>query len=897
MKPSIQKSLLATAVVCALSAESALAQLEEVIVTAERREANLQETPISIQVLSSEEIQSRGIKSAMDLVDQVAGVQGYAPPGTTNDVGLNIRGIGDGSPNLSVDPGTARYIDGIYIGKVVGSGMDITDLERIEILKGPQGTLYGRNTIAGAINFVSKAPSDELGVDLRATAGNYNQRDLSGRIDVPLTDNLRVAASYYQRDRDAFWDNTNPFQDGFNSTDRSGYRMALQWDVTDRLTIDYIYTNDDVSDERDNHSVVSGLNPTYAAVAGYAGAGGDLTSVPIESDSRLQTVGGIASFVQAFVLPNLPAPQVGQYLQWSADYATWGQGVLDGVSSNPETGSSDFDSYNSQETEAHTFKVQFELTDNIDIKYMFGHRDVTAFTSQDLDGMDNSVSSGVMHDLILQTVGGAFLTGVVPSEIQLAPGFVVPITDYIMENINLGLLMVDTINEFGSAPVFSTYALNEYEQDSHELQIVGTTGNFDWAGGFFYWEDEGSFRNVQNATFPLANGSQARSFDNGGDAWSVFGETTWRPGDGKLALTAGLRYTEETKDMTWLWRDAALGGVGGYVGAAINEAAVLATQGVVIDIPRDLTSGYVWSLDEIDTIPETAGVYGQSESQKFDNTSGRLVAQYTFSDNFNVYASYTTGYRSGGFNGGSYNTITMMGDAFDEETIESVEVGFKSVLADGRFRFNASLYSYDYDDVQISTVKSDANGLSTEIDNAAKLSREGLEIEAAWLITDRLQLTGNYSYIDGSYDAFPPYLGLTITPTEGLAPENSAYLALDWDVLRRGKHVVSFNLSGNYQDATQSIGASTSLYTAAGQPQIPVNYQQPVNQSRTLVNTRLTWAYEASGGTEVKVSAWGQNITDEDYRTFGYNLGADLGLPVHQWGNPATYGVDISVSM
>ena len=99
-----------------------------------------------------------------------------------------------------------------------------------------------------------------------------------------------------------------------------------------------------------------------------------------------------------------------------------------------------------------------------------GHRDVTSFTSQDLDGMDNSVNSGVMHDLILQTVGGAFLTGVVPSEIQLAPGFVVPITDYIMENINLGLLMVDTINEFGSAPVFSTYALNEYEQDSHERQ-------------------------------------------------------------------------------------------------------------------------------------------------------------------------------------------------------------------------------------------------------------------------------------------------------------------------------------------------------------------------------------------------------------------------------------------
>ena len=897
MKPSIRKSLVATAVLSALSAESAMAQLEEVIVTAERREANLQETPISIEVLSAEEIQSRGIKNAMDLFEQVAGIQGYAPPGTTSDVGLNIRGIGDGSPNLSVDPGAARYIDGIYVGKVVGSGMDITDLQRIEILKGPQGTLYGRNTIAGAVNFVSKDPGDELGFDLRATAGNYNQRDLSARIDVPLGDRLSMAASYYQRDRDAFWDNTNPFQDGLNSTDRNGYRIALQWDVTDRLTLDYIYTNDKVSDELDNHSVVSGLNPTYAAVAGYAAAGGDLTSVPIQSDARIQTVQGIAGFVEQFVLPFLPAPQVGQYLQWSADYANWGQGILEGAQRNPETGSTDIPSFNSQNTEAHTFKASFELTDNIDVKYLYGHRDVYAYTSQDLDGMDNSVNSGVMHDLVLQTVGGSFLTGVVPAQIDLGGGFVVPINDYIFENINLGLLMVDTINQFGGAPVFSTYALNEYKQDSHELQIVGTSGNLDWAAGFFYWEDEGSFRNVQNATFPLANGSQARSFDNGGDAWSVFGEATWRPGDGKFALTAGLRYTEENKDMTWLWRDAALGGVGGYVSAAITEAVVLATQGVTIDIPRDLASGYVWSLDELESIPETAGVYGQSESQKFDNTSGRVVVQYNFTDNINAYASYTTGYRSGGFNGGSYDRITGMGDAFDEETIESMEIGFKSVLFDGRFRLNAALYDYEYDDVQVSTVKSDANGLSTEIDNAAQLSREGIEIEAAWLITDRLQLTGNYSYIDGSYDSFPPYLGLTITPTDGLAPENAAYLALDWDLLRRGNHVLSFNLSGNYQDATESIGASTSLYAAAGAPSIPVNFQQPINQSRTLVNTRLTWTYTGNSGTQFMVSAWGRNITDEEYRTFGYNLGADLGLPVHQWGNPATYGVDISVSM
>jgi len=896
MKPFTQKKLLGAAILTALAAESAVAQLEEVIVTAERREARLLDTPISIQVLGADDIQKLGIKSVSDLVDQVAGVQGYAPPGTTSDFGLNIRGIGDGSPNLATDPGAARYIDGIYIGKVVGSGMDITDLARIEILKGPQGTLYGRNSIAGAINFVSKAPSSELGFDLRATGGNYNQRALSGRVDVPLSDSLRLAASYYQRDRDAFWDNTNPFQEGLNSTDRNGYRVALQWDATERLSFDYIYTKDKVSGELDNHSVVSGLNPTYAAAAGAVAAGADRLNFPIQSNSRAQTVGYLGSLVEQFVLPAVPAPQVAQYVQWTKDYVAWSAGVLSGAQNNPETGSTDIASFNSQDTEAHTFKARFELTDNIEMRYLYGRREVSAYTSQDLDGMDNSVSSGIIHDLHLTYIGAAFLGQLIPESVP-AFGLTVPITDYQSENILLGLAYVDAFNQFGGAPVFSTVALNTYEQDSHELQVVGSSETLDWAMGFFYWEDQGSFSNVQNATYGIANGSTARSFDNGGDAWSVFGEATWRPGNGKLALTAGVRYTDETKDTTWLWRDAAVGGLEAYYTAAVTEAATLLFTGQEISIPRDLTAGYVWSLDEINTIPETAGVYGQSETQSFDNTSGRLVAQYNFTDNLNAYASYTTGYRSGGFNGGAFNVATGRGDAFDEETLESMEVGFKSALLDGKVRLNLAYYSYEYDDVQVSSVKSDGGAISTEIDNAAKLSRDGFELEAAWLVTDRLRLSGNYSYLDGGYDSFPPFYDLTITPSNGLAPESAAFVALDWDLIQSGKHTVSFNLSGNYQDETVSIGSSTSVYSETGFPSIPVNFQQPVNQSRTLVNTRLTWSYEGSGGVSVSVSAWGKNITDEDYRTFGYNLGAALGLPVHQWGDPATYGVDVSLSL
>ena len=200
MKPSSNRTLLAAAVVTILSAETAFAQLEEVIVTAERREANLQDTPISLEALTEQQIRDRGITNNLDLITEVTGVQGYGSPQGTSSTAFVIRGIGDGAPNISLDPASARYIDGVYISKNQGSSIDVVDLARIEVLKGPQGTLFGRNSTSGAINYISKAPGEEFGVELRATAGNYGQANSSVRVDLPLTDSLRTSVSYFQRE-------------------------------------------------------------------------------------------------------------------------------------------------------------------------------------------------------------------------------------------------------------------------------------------------------------------------------------------------------------------------------------------------------------------------------------------------------------------------------------------------------------------------------------------------------------------------------------------------------------------------------------------------------------------------------------------------------------------------
>ena len=878
MKPSSPKTLLATAVMAVMTAETAFAQLEEVVVTAERREASLQDTPISIEALTEKDIQDRGIYSNLDMINEVVGVNGYGSPQGTSSTAFVIRGIGDGAPNISLDPAAGRYIDGVYLGKNQGSSPDVVDLARIEVLKGPQGTLSGRNSTSGTINYISKAPSEEFDMTLRAGAGNYSRREYAMRIDIPLSDSFRTAISYNNRDRDAFYQNTNPSLEGFNGVDRDGYRVAFAWDMTDRLSVDYSFANSKVNNEQDNHSIVSGFNPSYPAVAGYLAAGGDPTSVPIDSSSRIATVqaiaGGVAQSVQFGLLPNLP--QIQQFIGWADDYVAWANGILANSEQHPYSGSSDVNSFASVDNEAHTLTLNYEWSDTVNVKYIYGERTMNDRSQSDLDGIDNSVSSGVRSDLTLQTIGGALFGQVVPDL-----GF----NDAAGANFQLAIDMVDAINANNGDGIFWTDLENSYEQESHELQIIGSSESLDWAVGAYHWEDYGESRNVQNATYTLS-ASNSTGFDVGGDAMSVFGEATWRMDD-QWSFTAGLRYTDETKYMTYRWRSFPAGGLASYIGATFVGAANANILG----------AGYVGTVDNLMSIPETEGIYGNYNEQSFSNVSGRLVAQYAMSDDTNLYASYTTGYRAGGFNGGNFDRATMSGDEYFEETIGSMEFGVKSTLMDGRMRVNAAVFSYDYDDVQVSVIKSDDGGVSTDVVNAASFGTEGLELDLAFLVTDTMTVRTQYAYTDREYDDFPSYQGLAIQPTQGLTPENAYNVVMDWNMLNFGSSSIDLQVSANYQDETVSITSSTTSYTAAGQPAIPATMQQPSNQERTLVNARLSWSSELEGGQRLNVTAWGRNITDEQYRTFGFNFGAALGFPVHQWGNPATYGIDFSLDL
>lgn len=896
------KMFLKTAIVSSLLMANAsmAAVLEEVVVTAEKRESNIQDTPISMEALTETAIERKGITDVASLLNSVPGMHGYEAPSARGNFSVNLRGIGSGNPNSpSTDPANAIYIDGVYLGKGAGNGVDAMDLERIEVLRGPQGTLYGRNSTGGAINFITKKPGEELGYKVKLSTGNYGMKAMSGRIDVPLSENLGFALSAYSRERDHLYGNTNPDLPGYENINREGYRLALRFTPGDNVSVDYAYSHDELNENAQMMDVV-GLNPRDPGVGGAIAANPAYAlNVPINSAERAATVNALANGVRqlqgayqfdpttyaayaAFMMP-----QVNTFLGWADAYSAWSASELASRDSRPSMGSGDSESRSMNKVDSHSLTLTWDV-DNITFKSITGMRKVDNTNQGDLDGINNSV---VVGDLPLLTIGGLLFNQVVPDNIPAGP------VNYGVsgaEEFGLALNMIAAIEARGAAPIYQNYAHIDHDQFSQEFQMIGTSDTLDYVLGMYFYDDDTEFRNHRIASFPLAT-SDTSSYDLNSEAFSVFGQATWRADEtSPLSVTAGLRYTEETKGITYLWKGFNSNFINMYYGAKFTGNAASYSVG----------NNYV-SNEAAENLPERAGIYGREFEQDFNNLSGKLTVQYDLSEDANVYATYSTGYRSGGFNGDFFDTANDTADAFSEEEIENFELGLKSTFWDGRAQFNAALFSYDYTNLQVSTVLAQGNTVTSAIGNAGSTSREGAELSLLVSPVDSLLVSLAYTTIDGTFDSYPDIvangnvLEMTGLTKRGLTPDEQINLGVNWNIMNSGNSSLDWSIDASYQGETYPLVASTGVYDTDGvpsSPDTPVSFEQLPNQSRTLVNTRLSWSKETEGGAEVTLAVWGKNITNEEYRTFGFNYGPALGLTLANYGEPKTYGIDLSIS-
>lgn len=217
--------------------------IDEIIVTAQKREENLQDTPISIVALGSDALEQKGVNSLNDLFTGAIPSLRISPfLGRASAVSIGMRGLVPvDATQVTRDPTVGIYVDSVYVGRVSGLGMELSDVERIEVLRGPQGTLFGRNTIGGAVSVVTKRPTGEFGLDVKAGIGNYDSRTIATHVNLPSVAGIAIKLDGLYSDRGGLVRNPDPAFRDYSAIRKYGFKGTALWEPADNLSILYSY--------------------------------------------------------------------------------------------------------------------------------------------------------------------------------------------------------------------------------------------------------------------------------------------------------------------------------------------------------------------------------------------------------------------------------------------------------------------------------------------------------------------------------------------------------------------------------------------------------------------------------------------------------------------------------
>ncbi len=472
--------------------------INDIVVTATRQATNLQDTPLAITAVTSDALEERSITSVSDLTSVVPNAQfrrsqGVYGPG----VSASIRGVGQADTGLAVEPAVAFYLDDVYYPLLLGSNFDLLEIDRIEVLRGPQGTLFGRNSLAGAVNVVSKQPSTaEVSGHFQVTAGGYDRREIRAGVNLPLGDSVAVMLSGLSKKRTGYQKvldftcemhrqgtpalagslpYSNPeIRNGDNCTighrggeDVQAYRAAMLFEPLSNLRI--TLAADYIKDESENTAdsivdiVPASVSANAKALANYFGVAYDGRFV---TGNPYTTYGNYNDPVAA-----------GTIIPGSTYYNGF---KINGV---PVRGGVSFDPHFNVENWGVSGKISWDIADNINLLTVVSHREVDSLQTYDDDGSP--------------------------------------------------LNLVSRSNR------------NTESYWTAEARLSGHSELIDWVGGVFYFTAEGR----QTGVFLSASGGLSRFFDHSFDPTSkaVFGNATVRPFGEKLAITGGLRYSDDKK--------------------------------------------------------------------------------------------------------------------------------------------------------------------------------------------------------------------------------------------------------------------------------------------------------------------------------------------------------------
>ena len=794
---------------------TAMAQLEEVVVTARARAESLQDVPSTVTAFTASQISDMGIQRAEDFISQTPGVS-FVNTVETGDSSVSIRGM---TGARDAETNFALIIDGILYINTYAFNREYADLEQIEILKGPQGALYGRSAAAGAIIMSTKRPSDEFEAEVRAGFAEDSTYTGLATVSGPLGEKVAGRLTVDYRSTDGFY---------YNS-----------------------FLEDQAVDDAENYSVQARLvfDP----------------SEDLSIDTKLRygkSEAAAITFNAAFELPPF------------VPFGTPGsESFYQDVNTHEFIFAGNVRPVNEQDV--------FELSVKADYDMEWATLSAWAFYSDTEDTFIADGTSGAFGFYNSTDACLNSLTALTPSYTPNVPGGLVamPAPTFIF-GTQLG---VNAILPPYSPSTCDGYQYQERFQEDMSFQVSLTSNadqRLRWQAGVYYLDIERyqavSQLRDDGTNWPNPAGNATRSIYNEftdamvNDTFdtqtiAMFGSISYDVTEA-LELSLALRYDSEKREVSNGVPSPAEGALSTYIDYCGGQCTL---NGQPLN-GSPLNPGFVNFSDF--TVSERI----PGNTKTFDQLQPKISLTWDATDDTTVYGSWGVGFKAGGFNNLGANDIVNFflvqnggalvapPDVIRKETSSSFELGFRSALLDGNLQINGAVFQTDVDDMQFFEFFVGPFGLLRTAENIDEVSLSGFELSAAWAVTDNLRIDAGYSKVDGEIDVnnLRPYTAGNEVPNN---PEFTANAAIQY-TLPLGKIELFGRLEYSYKGDTwyHTVQDDVVPATLFGGP--PANYGQTNGQGGTMVNGYgLTNLRLGVRGDNWSITAFARNLTDEEF--------------------------------
>lgn len=670
------------------------AVLEEIIVTARKREESAQEVPVAITALTAEMTKST-IRDLADLNGYAPNVQIAESSGRHNGANIIIRGISAvRTDDNSFDAPIGVMIDGIYLGTTAGQVLENFDIERVEVLRGPQGTLFGKNTVGGVVHAIRSRPTGELGARMKLATGKHDQKELRAVVNTPLIDDKLAAKIFFTTiQNDGFMRNTF-LEKNMPEKDYENYGITLLATPNDRF--EALFTAERFDDQSETGASMHNWNILPG-----------LAAPPPPGSKEPNYSGGMWACTKPFWFP------LGTPCRTSLDEL-------------PTTTEIDLANPAKTAVDAYTLNMSLDLNESMRLVSVTGYRDMIENTKNDFDGTSaNHITIERLNDyqqfsqeLRLEgswnnvdfVVGGYYWRSEFERDWVTGGEFWYSVSqiDLLLQALGVPRAVYDLRdNTWVSVspalqPVVAPYPTPLEMCWSQDRAIV--FGNV--------WCDTGaSLSGFGDAyTQRLYEEQVTKSI-------AFYAQADWEFAENWI-LTAGLRWTEEKKDF-----------------AAAQAYLAPVSRQRVMNFPEG-----EWAI----------------LGNTWDEISPKVGISYHFTDDVMFYASYSEGFHSGGYFGTNQNKADFERDQYDPEYAKSWEAGVKSQLMDNRIQLNAAFFLNDFTDKQEASVFLDTttNTVATKFDNVADAEYKGVEVELRWAASSYMNLFASFGWLDAQYKEF-----------------------------------------------------------------------------------------------------------------------------------------------